>query len=210
MIHVAERQERMKRRIDGGRHCVVVERAGRIERHHLVFMRLAAVHRDELLQPVQIQQRESGVANAAEIAAAAFHRHHGRRAAGERIRGVVFRAGVSAAEIGDAKIGSQQVRSVAEQIQIAHTACDFFVPVAFDQAAAVACAVSLMCVFLSGVSGYDLRPPRAAFVRDSIGVAAGAEGCQRIGIEARAHAANRQSRDRHRHGRHASASLRRR
>ena len=80
-------------------------------------MRLAAVSRDQAVQLVEIQDREAGVGDRTQIAAAALHRHDALRLAGQRIGHVELRAGVAAAEIGDAQVGAEQVRTIAQQIE---------------------------------------------------------------------------------------------
>ena len=117
MIHMIERQKRVERCIDGGGHLVLTERAQRVETDHFVFIGFAAVTRDEGLELVEMQEREAGRADAAQIAAAALHREHPHGRARQRIRQVDLRARVAAAEVRDAKIGAQQVRSVAQQLE---------------------------------------------------------------------------------------------
>ena len=117
VIDVVERQERVERRVDRGRDAVLAEREQRVEAHHLVLERLAAVARDQALELVEIEHGEAGGADRSQIAAAALHRHHARRRAGQRIGQIELRAGVAAAEVGDAQIGAEQVRSVAQQLE---------------------------------------------------------------------------------------------
>ena len=76
-----ERQERVQRRVDRGRDPVLAERAQRVERHHLVFVRFAAIPRHQLLELVEVEQGESGGANRSQVAAAALHRQHADRRA---------------------------------------------------------------------------------------------------------------------------------
>ena len=117
VIDVVERQERVQRRVDRRGDAVLAERAQRIERDHLVFVRLAAVARDQLFELVEIQDGEAGRADRSQVAAAALDRQHAHRLAGQRIRQRELRAGVAAAEVGDPQIGAEQVRSVAQQLE---------------------------------------------------------------------------------------------
>lgn len=80
-------------------------------------MCLASVQRFQLVKPIEIQQRESGVGDRAEIAAAALHRKHPDRLSGERIRQVDFGAGIAASEVGNAEVGPEEVGSIPQQRQ---------------------------------------------------------------------------------------------
>ena len=81
VIDVIERQKRMQRRIDRRGDAVVAERTQRVVPDHLILVRLAAVAIDELLELVEVQQRESRRAHRPQIAAAALDREHARRLA---------------------------------------------------------------------------------------------------------------------------------
>ena len=86
VVDVWKGQERMERRVDRGRDPALAERRERVEAHHLVLERFAAIPLDQRLELVLIQHREPGGGDRSEIAAAALHRHHPRRLAGEGIR----------------------------------------------------------------------------------------------------------------------------
>jgi hypothetical protein len=117
VVDVRKRQERVQRRVDRRRHRVLAERAQRIQRDHLVFVRFAAIARDERLEPVEVQQGEAGSGNRSQVASTALHRHHPARFAGQRIGEIELRAGVAAAEVGDAEVLAEQVRPVAQQLE---------------------------------------------------------------------------------------------
>ena len=116
MIDVAERQEGVQRRVDGRRHAVVGDAEARVVRHHPVFVRFSLVHLAELQQPPQVEERESGTGHRAEVAAAALHRQHPDRRAGDRVGDFELPAGVAAPVVGDALVGAEQVGSVAKQL----------------------------------------------------------------------------------------------
>ena len=118
MIDMRRRQERVQRRVDRSGDAVVAERRRWIVIHHLVFERLAAIARLELLQLVEIEQREPCVGDRSEVAAAAFHREHPDRGAGERIGQIDLRAGVASAEVRDAQVRAEQVRAIAKEGQL--------------------------------------------------------------------------------------------
>ena len=117
VIDMVERQEGVQRRVDRRGDPVLAERAQRVERDHLVFVRFAAVAGDQLFELLEIQDGEARRADRSQIAAAALHRQHAHRLAGQRIRQREFRARIAAAEVGDAQIGAEQVRSVAEELE---------------------------------------------------------------------------------------------
>ena len=117
VIDVVERQERMQRGVDRRGDAVVAERAQRVVPDHLVLVRLATIAIDELLELVEVQQRESRRAHRPEIAAAALDGEHARRLARHRIGQVELRAGVAAAEIGDPQVRAEQVGAVPKQFQ---------------------------------------------------------------------------------------------
>ena len=58
MIDVIEWQKRVQRRVDRRGDAVVTKRAERIARHHLVFVRLAAIAANQRLELVEIEQRK--------------------------------------------------------------------------------------------------------------------------------------------------------
>ena len=117
VIDVRRGQERVERRVDRRRHAARTERAHRVQVHHLVFVRLAAVAIDQLLELVEIEQRESRARDRSQIAAAALHRQHACGLSGERIRQVDLRAGVPAAEVRDAQVRAEHVAPVPEQLE---------------------------------------------------------------------------------------------
>ena len=129
VIDVVERKERVQRRIDGRLHPVVADAEARVVRHHLVFVGFAPVGRLQLEQAREVQQREAGAQDGAEVAAAALHREHAHRLAGDRVRHLVLRARVAAPVVGDALVGPEQVGSVAEQLERAERRGFLFVPV---------------------------------------------------------------------------------
>ncbi len=87
--------------IDGSRHAILAERRQRIKADHLVFVSFAPVDSFELLQPIEIKQRKSGILDRSEIAAAALDRQNTHRLSGKWIRKFDLRAGVAAPEICD-------------------------------------------------------------------------------------------------------------
>ena len=92
------------------------KRTQRVVADHLVLVRFAAVAADEIVQLVHVEHREADVP-IDEIAAAALHRHHPARLAGQRIGQVELRARVAAAEVRDAQVGTEQVRSVSQKLE---------------------------------------------------------------------------------------------
>jgi hypothetical protein len=117
MIDVRERQERVQRRVNRSGHPVLAERAERVEADHLVLVRLAAVARDQRLELVEVQHGKPGGRDRAQVAAAALHRHHPLRLAGQRIGQLELRARIAAAEVRDAQVLAEQIRSIAQQLQ---------------------------------------------------------------------------------------------
>ena len=85
MIDVVRRQERVQRRVDRRGDAIVAERTERIEADHLVFVRFAAIARDETLQLVEIQQREPARADGRTDVAEAFDGRRPGSVAGEKI-----------------------------------------------------------------------------------------------------------------------------
>ena len=102
VIDMRKGQKRMERCIDRRGNGVMAERRQRVIGHQLVFVRLASILLFKRLDAIQVEQREAGVGNRPEVAAAPFNREHTNRLARERIGQLDFRAGVAAAEIGDA------------------------------------------------------------------------------------------------------------
>lgn len=121
VIDVRERQEAMQRRVDRGGHGVLTESAERIQLHHLVLERGAAVALAQGMELAQIERRKALPLDAAQIAAAALDPQHVARAAVQRIRQRELGAGVAPAKVGDAQIRAQQVGAVAEELQLVET-----------------------------------------------------------------------------------------
>ncbi len=117
VVDVRERQEGMQRRIDRRRDAVLAERAERVVADHLVFVRLATIAPDEIVQLVHVEHGEARRAYRREVAAAALDRHDAPRLAGQRIGQIELRARVPAAEVRDAEIRAEQVRTVAKQVK---------------------------------------------------------------------------------------------
>ncbi len=117
MIDVWKRQKRVERRVDRRGDTILAERAERIVADHLVFMRLAAIAADEIVQFVHVEHGETRRADRGEVAAAALDRHDATRLAGQRIGQIELRARVSAAEVRDAKIGAEQVRTITKELE---------------------------------------------------------------------------------------------
>ena len=107
--------ERMQRRVDGGGNGVIGERAGRIERHHLVLMLFAAIHVLERLEFVEVEHRETTVFDAAEVAAGAFYGHDASGFAGHGVNGIVLGTGVATAEIRNTQVGAERVGAISEK-----------------------------------------------------------------------------------------------
>ena len=84
------------------------------ERNHLVLVLLTAVPCGELIELVQVKNRESGYANRSEVAAATLDGHNTRGLSRERIGQLKLRAGIAAAEVRNAEVGAQQVRAVLQ------------------------------------------------------------------------------------------------
>ena len=104
--------------IDGGGDLVLAEGGERIEGDHFVFERFAAIDAFELDEAVEIEQREAGFLDGADVAAAAFDGEHADGFAGEGVGHFDLGAGVAAAEVGDAEVGAEQIGTVAEQGQL--------------------------------------------------------------------------------------------
>ena len=117
VIDVRRGKERVQRRVDRGGDAVVAERSGRIVIHHLVFEGFATIAGFELLQLVEIQEREPCVGDRAEIAAAAFYGQHADGRACKRIGHVDLRARIAAAEVRDAQVRAEQIRTIAKKGQ---------------------------------------------------------------------------------------------
>jgi hypothetical protein len=117
VIDVRERQECMEGRVDRCRDAVLAERAQRVEPHHLILERLAAIAGNEAFELVHVQDREPGGADRPQVAAASFDRHDPLRPPGKWVGQIELRARVPPAEIGDAEVRAEQVRSVTEQLQ---------------------------------------------------------------------------------------------
>jgi len=134
VIDVRKREEGVQRSIDGGGHAVLAIGRERIVADHLVFVLFAAVDVFELLEAVEIEQREAVFVDGAEVAAAAFHREHAHRLAGKRIGQFDFCAGVATAKIGNAEVCAEQVGAVAQLAQraVGEGALLALVPEIFD------------------------------------------------------------------------------
>ncbi len=117
VIDVRKRQKRVQRRVDRRGNPVLAERAQRVEPHHLVLVRFAAIARDQIVQLVHVEHGETGRADRSEIAAAPFHGHHAARLARQGVRQIELGARVAAAKVGDAQVGAEQVRSIPQQLQ---------------------------------------------------------------------------------------------
>jgi hypothetical protein len=68
----------------------VAEGRQRVVVHHLVLERFAAIKRLQLLELVEIQQREPGIGDRSEVAAATLDSEHAYGPPGERVRQVDF------------------------------------------------------------------------------------------------------------------------
>ena len=118
VIDVRRGKKRMQRRVDRGGDAVVAERSGRIVIDHLVFESFAAIAGFQLLQLVEVEEREPCVGNRAEIAAAAFHGKHANQRTCKRIGHVDLRARIAAAEVRDAQVRAEQIRTIAKERQL--------------------------------------------------------------------------------------------
>src|SRR5579864_7866653 len=78
-------------------------------------MRLASIDCLEFLQPIKVEQSESGVFNRPQVAPTPLYGKNALRPASKRIGQLNLRTGVAAAEIGDSQIRAQQVRTVPQQ-----------------------------------------------------------------------------------------------
>src|SRR5215468_9655526 len=105
----------MQRSVDRCRYTVLAKRRQGIVADHLVFVLLAAVESLQLLQTIEIKQRESRFRDRADITAAAFYGKHMHRLTSEWIRQLNFRTRVPTAEVGDSEVGPQQVRSIPKK-----------------------------------------------------------------------------------------------
>ncbi len=76
--------------------------------------RYCVLQREQL---VEIERREAGALDAAEVAAAALDPEHKLLLAVDGVDGFELRAGVAAAEVGQAEVGAEQVRAVAEKFR---------------------------------------------------------------------------------------------
>ena len=103
----------------------------RIELDHGVLFVNAAVLLLEREQLVEIEGREAGALDAAEIAAAAFDPEHELLLAVDGIDGLELGAGVAAAEVGQAQVRAEQVRAVAEEFGSVEGRGEGIVPLVF-------------------------------------------------------------------------------
>jgi hypothetical protein len=85
VIDVRRRNEGVQRSVDGGGHAIVTEGRQGIKPHHFVFECLAPIACLQLVEPVEIEQRETGIGNRSQIASATLHREHARGFAREGI-----------------------------------------------------------------------------------------------------------------------------
>src|SRR6185437_13956284 len=72
VIDVIEGQVGVEGRVNGGGDAVLAEGAERIEADHFVFMLLATIAGDEVMELIHIKDGEAGGFDGPEIAAAAF------------------------------------------------------------------------------------------------------------------------------------------
>ena len=117
VIDVIERQERVQRRVDRSGDAALAEGRERVERHHLVFVGLAAVATDQGFELVGVEDREPRGGDRPQVAAAALHRQHPGGLPGERIGQVELGAGVAAAEVGDPQVVAEAVGAVAQLLE---------------------------------------------------------------------------------------------
>ena len=106
-VHVVDMrvgQRRMQRRVDRRGSRVQVEGAMRQVRHHLVFVREAAVQALQCAQLVHVEGGKAVELHRADVAARALDPQHLDLSAGQRIALEDFRRGVAAAVVGDAKV----------------------------------------------------------------------------------------------------------
>jgi hypothetical protein len=115
VIDVIERQKRVQRRVDRRGDAVVAKCAQRIERDHLVFVRFAAIARDERFELVEMQERKAGLGDRSQVAAAALDREDANGLARQRIGQLELRARVTAAKVRDPQVGAQQIRAVPQK-----------------------------------------------------------------------------------------------
>ena len=128
MIHMAVGKKAVQWCIDGRHRWIHAEGAERVQLHHSVLFRHAAVARFDGQQLVEVERRKTGALNAAQIAAAALDPQHLDGLAGQRIALRDLGTGIAAGEVGDAQIGSEQVGAVAQQLRLIESSSRLFIP----------------------------------------------------------------------------------
>ena len=117
VVNVIPGEESVQRGIDGRRNFILAESGERIVGHHLVFKRFALVDGLELVEPIHVDQRETGFFDGADVAARTLHGQNLHGFACERVRHGDLGTGVATSEIRDAQVSAKKVGTVAKQRQ---------------------------------------------------------------------------------------------
>ena len=78
MVDVRERQECVKGSIDGGGDAIFAECRKGIITDHFIFVGFSSIQVLELFEPIEVEQRETGFFDGAEVAAASLNGQHAR------------------------------------------------------------------------------------------------------------------------------------
>ncbi len=118
VIHVCPVDQPMQRRIDAGGAGVQVEGAVLIQRHQRAVAIRPFVEGIQGAELVEVEGSEPIQAHRAQVAARALHPQHVHFGPAQRVCGLELRRGVATTEVRDPAVGTQQVRSIQQQLRL--------------------------------------------------------------------------------------------